>query len=96
MKWQDILKSTALSYVNHGLTLLFVYLSQKGLRADAILTEANILVLAGAVVTGAGSAVMIIVRKLKARNLVQAAREAEPGARMTEIKAAAAEMPLVK
>lgn len=91
----SIIKSTLISYVNHGLTILFAYLAQKGLRADGVLTPENITILAGAVVTGGLSLGMQVYRKLKTRRLVEAARQAEPGAPLELIKTEAASMPLI-
>ena len=91
----SIVKSTLTSYVNHGLTLLFAYLAQKGLRADSILTPENITILAAAVVTGGASVGMQVYRKLKTRRLVQAAIKALPGTLLEQVKTEAASMPLI-
>ncbi len=91
----DILKSAAVSYVLRGLTLLAAYLAQKGLRADDVLTPENLAILALALVTFGVDVFVVLYRKSKTHNLVQAAREAEPGASMSKVQAAADQKPVV-
>lgn len=95
MSWDEIVKGTLVAYVNHGLTLLAVYLGQHGLRAEGILTPENLLILAAAIVTGALSLVMNRYRAKATHNLVEAARQAEPGTAMSVIKADAATKPIL-
>lgn len=90
---QEILRSTAVSYANHLLTALFLYLAQHGLRSES-LTEGNILILAGALVTGGASAGMVVYRKLVARRLLRAAQAATSGTSLARIQAEASTMPL--
>jgi hypothetical protein len=59
------------------------------LRADDVLTPENLLILAGAIVTGGTDLAVTLYRKKKTHNLVEAAREAEPGAKFAEIEKAA-------
>jgi hypothetical protein len=92
---ESITKKVLVAYVNHGFTLLFAYLTQKGLRADGVLTPENILILATGAVSGGLSLGMVIYRKLKARRLVEAARVAPAGVSLEVIKSDAAAMPLI-
>lgn len=91
----SIVRGTLTAYANHGLTLLFVYLGQKGLRAEGVLTPENIAILSGSLVSGGASLAMQIYRKLKARRLVQAAIEAPAGTSLEVVKADAAALPLL-
>ena len=91
----DILKSAATAYVLRGLTLLAAYLAQKGLRADDILTPENLAILALAAVTFAVDGFVVLYRKARQHNLVEAAKESGPGDSMGEIKAAAAQMSII-
>lgn len=91
--WNEILKSTAISYVNHGLTLVFAYLAQHGLRQPEILTPENMLILAGAVVAGIVSLGMNVYRKAATHNVIEVARIAPAGTSIGVIKADAAELP---
>jgi hypothetical protein len=95
MSWDEILKSTAITYVNRGLTLLAVYLAQHGLRADSVLTSENLLILAGAIVTAGIDLAITLYRKKSNHNLIEAARFAPAGASMSVIKADAAALPIV-
>lgn len=95
MQWDEIVKSTAVEYVNHGLTLLAAYLATKIKFSPEILTPEHILVLASAIVTGVLSLAMKLYRQKKTHNLVEAAREAEPEARFAEIKAVADMKPII-
>lgn len=91
----DILKSSATAYATRGITLLAAYLAQKGLRSDDILTPENITILAGSVVAVGADLALTFYRKAKEKNLLQAARDAEPGARLSTIKADAESMPII-
>jgi hypothetical protein len=95
MSWDEILRGTAVTYVNRALTLLAVYLAQHGLRADTVLTPENILILAGAIVIAGIDLAVTLYRKKVNHNLIEAARNAEPGARFAEIKADAEALPIV-
>lgn len=95
MSWDEILKGTATTYAIRLLTLLAAYLAQRGLLADDILSPGNIAILAGALVTGGIDLAVTLYRKKKVHNLVEAAREAEPGARFATIKAEAEAKPII-
>jgi hypothetical protein len=90
----QIVKSTAISIVRHFLSIGAAYLISKGLVAPEILSESNLLILAGGVVAGTISLGLIIRQKLKTRNLVQAARETPAGTSMEQIKDIANAKPL--
>ena|SRR6185436_4790933 len=95
MSWKEILRGTAVTYVNRGLTLLSVYLAQHGLRAEKFLSSENLLILSGALVTGGIDLAITLYRKKLNHNVIEAARAAEPGAKFSEIKADAAELPII-
>lgn len=95
MAWDEIIKSTLIAYVNHGLTLVFALLAKKIAFSPEILSPDNILILAGAIVTAALSLGMRLYRQKVTHNLVEAAREAEPGTRFAEIKAEADQKPII-
>lgn len=95
MQWDEIVKSSLVAYVNHGLTILFAYLAQKAAFSPSVLSSENILVLSGAIVTGALSLGMRLYRQKKTHNLVEAAREAHPEAGFAEIKADADAKPII-
>lgn len=92
----EILRSTAISIVRHFLSIVAAWLISKGLVAPEILSEGNLLILAGGVVAGGVSLWLIIRQKLKTRNLVEAAQEAAPGTSMEKIKDVADAKPLLK
>lgn len=91
--WNEIIKSSAISYVNHFLTLAFAYLTQHGLRQPEILNPANMLVLAGAIVAGLASLGMVIYRRATTHNVIETARNAPAGTSIGIIKTEAAELP---
>lgn len=95
MQWDEIIKSSAVAYVNHGLSILFFYLGQKLAFSPEILSAENILVLAGAIVAGALSLGMRLYRQKATHNLVEAAREASPGTRFATIKTEADSKPII-
>lgn len=95
MKWDEIITSTLTAYFNHGLTALFLYLGQLGLRADSVLTPENIGILAAALVTAGLSLGMRLYRQKATHNLVEAARQAAPGTLFADIKADANAKPII-
>ena len=95
MQWDEIVKSSLVAYVNHGLTILFAWLAQKFAFNPEILSGENILILAGAIVTGALSVGMRLYRQKKTHNLVEAAREALPNAKFETIEAEADAKPII-
>lgn len=95
MQWDEIVKSSAVAYVNHGLTLLAAYLATKIEYSPEILSPEHLLVLSAAIVTGALSLAMRLYRQKKTHNLVEAAREASPKAGFAKIKAEADAKPII-
>lgn len=91
----EILKSALISVIRHFLSILAAYLISKGLVAPEILSEGNILILAGGVAAGLVSLAWIIYRKLYTHRLIEAARIAPANADMDEIKKDAAATPLL-
>lgn len=95
MQWDEIVKSTAVAYVNHGLTLLAGYVATKFKFQSDVLSPENLLVLAGAIVAGAASLAMRLYRQKAVHNLVESARHAEPGTPFRVIKEAADDLPIL-
>lgn len=92
----QILKSILVAVVRHFLSIAAAWLIAKGLVAPETLSENNVLTLAGGVTAALISLGWIIYNKLKGRNLVEAAREAQPYTSMADIKLNAAAKPLLK
>lgn len=95
MQWDEIVKSTATAYVNHGLTLLAGYLALKLKFQPDTLSPESLLILSGAIVAGALSLAMRLYRQKKTHNLVEAAREAPPNAKFETIAAKADAKPII-
>jgi hypothetical protein len=95
MKWDEILTSSAVAYVNHGLTAGFLWLGKRLAFSPEILSADNILILAGALVTAGLSLGMRLYRQKATHNLVEAAREAKPGTAFATIQAAADNKPII-
>jgi hypothetical protein len=95
MSWDEILRGTITTYVLRGLTLLAAYLGQKGLRADDWLSPENLTILAAAIVTFGIDLTLTLYRKKYNHNVIEAARQAEPGTKFEDIKAAADQKPIV-
>ncbi len=95
MSWDEILKGVAVSYVNHGLTALAAILALKLKFSPEILSPENILILSSAIVLGAISLGMNLYRKKVNHNIIESARNAEPGTRFSAIEAEAAKLPII-
>lgn len=95
MSWDEILRGVATSYVNHGLTLLTAYLAQKLAFSPTLFSADNLLVLSGALVTGALSLAMLLYRKKLNHNIITAARSTEPGTPFTDIQDVADTLPII-
>lgn len=95
MQWDEIIKSTATAYVNHGLTLLAGYLALKLRFQPDTLSAESLLVLSGAIVAGALSLGMRLYRQKVTHNLVESARHAKPGVPFAKIKAIADTKPII-
>lgn len=91
----EILRSAAVAVVRHFISIVAAYLISKGLVAPEILSESNLLVLAGGVVTALISLGWIIYRKLSQHRLVQAALNAPAGAKLETVERDAAHEPLL-
>jgi hypothetical protein len=91
----EILKSVLVAVIRHLLSIAAAWLISKGMVAPEILSDNNILVLAGGVTAALISLGWIVYNKLKVRNLVEAAREAAPLTPITTIKENAAAKPLL-
>ena len=91
----EIVKSTLVSIVRHFLSIVAAYLISKGLVSPEILSESNLLILAGGIAAGLISLAAILYQKLKVHRLVEAARVAPANADMVDIKRDAANQPLL-
>lgn len=91
----EILKSVIVAIVRHCLSIAAAWLISKGIVEPDTLSESNLLILAGGISAGLISLGWIVYNKLKTRNLVEAAREAQPYESMAEIKETAAAKPLI-
>jgi hypothetical protein len=90
----EILKSILIAVVRHFLSILAAWLISKGLVSAELLSENNLLILAGGVAAALISLGWITYNKLKLRNLVEAAHEADPNTKMSVVKTEAAAKPL--
>lgn len=95
MQWDEILKSSAVAYVNHGLTLLAGYIAIKFKFQSDVLSSENLLILSAAIVAGIASLAMRLYRQKATHNLVEAAREALPGTRFAAIQTEANLKPII-
>lgn len=91
----EILKSVLVAVIRHFLSIAAAWLIAKGIVAPEILSEDNVIVLAGGVTFALISLGWIIYNKLKTHNLVEAAHEAQPYTSIAEVKQAAAAKPLL-
>lgn len=81
--------------VRHFLSIAAAYLIAKGLVAPEVLSESNLLILAGGVVTALVSLGWIVYRKLEQHRLVQTALNSPKGTSLEDAKKDAAHEPLL-
>ena len=78
MEPTNILRKVLVNAVNHLLTLIAVWLIQKGIVSKDILTPENIGILAAGAVAGAISIFMVVYRRIKERFILREAKAAAP------------------
>lgn len=91
----DIVKSIVTAIIRAGVVAVGAFLATKGWIEPGVLTDARITAIA---IGAAGIVIALawaVYNKLKTKNLVIAAREAQPGVPMAAIKARADEKPLL-
>lgn len=78
MEPTNILRKIAVNAVNHLLTLIAVWLIQKGIVSKDVLSPENIGILAAGAVAGGASLAMVVYRRIKERYILREAKAAAP------------------
>lgn len=91
-----ILKTIAIAIVRHLLSIVAAWLISKGIVAPEVLSVENLTVLAGGAAMGLLSLGLLVINKLRARNMVVAAMEAPAGTLLGVIEANASEKSLTE
>lgn len=88
----QIAKSTLIAVISRVLVVASAWAVSKGIFAEGTLSSGEVLILAAGIAGGAISLGWIVVAKIRTWYLVEAARKAAPGEKMSVIKAEAKEI----